>query len=265
MEKDFSISDAAKMAGMTSETLRHYDRIGLVKPSRKDEWTSYRYYTRQDIVRLNTVHALAQMDLSLREIKEVLDYDDLSKIVDFLKDAERRADEKIKELERGKEKIRLARANYERKLGRPRNQQAAYTQALPQRTILLSDELETPTLENLWNYHRHFFGQLPPETREEFSFEDLAGIYTEADTSRMFAQCQRHGEDSRLKTLPAGTWLCADCTETDRERTLENLLKTAREQYGAEPEFAVQLIVISGILQWNYQVQVLVEKVKLSY
>ena len=45
MKQYFSVGEAAKAAGTTSETLRHYDRIGLVKPSKKDEWTNYRYYT----------------------------------------------------------------------------------------------------------------------------------------------------------------------------------------------------------------------------
>ncbi|MCD8048612.1 MAG: MerR family transcriptional regulator [Clostridia bacterium] len=70
MKNYFSISEAAKAVGMTSETLRHYDRIGLVKPSLKDEWTNYRYYTREDIVRLNTVGALRRMDLPLKKIKK---------------------------------------------------------------------------------------------------------------------------------------------------------------------------------------------------
>ena len=61
MKKYFSVGEAAKSVHTTSETLRHYDRIGLVKPSRKDEWTNYRYYTEQDIVRLNTVRALQLM------------------------------------------------------------------------------------------------------------------------------------------------------------------------------------------------------------
>ncbi len=51
MKKYFSVGEAAKAVHTTSETLRHYDRIGLVKPSKKDEWTNYRYYTEQDIVR----------------------------------------------------------------------------------------------------------------------------------------------------------------------------------------------------------------------
>ena len=63
MRNYFSIGEAAKAVRTTSETLRHYDRIGLVKPSKKDEWTNYRYYTEQDIVRLNTVRASQVMDL----------------------------------------------------------------------------------------------------------------------------------------------------------------------------------------------------------
>ena len=93
MKKYFSVGEAAKTVHTTTETLRHYDRIGLVKPSRKDEWTNYRYYNEQDIVRLNTVRALQLMDLPLQEIKKVLEYDDLEKIVDFLVQAEKKADE----------------------------------------------------------------------------------------------------------------------------------------------------------------------------
>lgn len=259
MEELFSISKAASLAHTTPETLRHYDRIGLVRPSRKDQWTSYRYYTRRDIVRLNTVHALAQMDLSLREIKQVLEYDDLSKIVAFLEQAERRADEKIRELQYGKEKLRLARADYERKLPGQPKQQSVYTAELPSRVILLSDTLERPTLDNLWSYLRHFYGLLGPDDRDAYAFEDLAGIYTEAGRSRMFAQCLRHPDAPGLKTLPAGTYLCADCTEENRETVLEALQHQARAQYQAEAAFAVQLIVISGILQWSYRIQVLIQ------
>lgn len=116
MKKYFSIGEAAKAVHTTSETLRHYDRIGLVKPGKKDEWTNYRYYTEKDIVRLNTVRALQVMDLSLQEIKKVLEYDDLEKIVDFLRQAEKKADQKIEALEYSKLKIQRAREDYEKKI-----------------------------------------------------------------------------------------------------------------------------------------------------
>lgn len=53
MEKLFSISQAAKTVNMTTETLRYYDRIGLVHPSRTDTWSKYHYYSEKDIVRLH--------------------------------------------------------------------------------------------------------------------------------------------------------------------------------------------------------------------
>ena len=69
-------------------------------------------------------------------------------------------------------------------------------------------------------------------------------------------RCIRHGEAQSLLTLPAGAYLCADCTEENRGAVVDGLMRTARQAYGAEPEFTVQLIVVSGILQWNYQAQV---------
>ena len=126
MEKHFSIGEAAKVVHTTTETLRHYDRIGLVKPSKKDEWTKYRYYTDQDIVRLNTVRLLQLMDLPLQEIKKVLGYDDLEKIVAFLSQAEKKADEKIAALQYSKSKIQLAREDYERKLRARKNRSGTF-------------------------------------------------------------------------------------------------------------------------------------------
>ena len=258
MANYFSIGEAAKAAHSTTETLRHYDRIGLVKPSRKDEWTNYRYYTEQDIVRMNTVRALQLMDLPLREIGKVLEYDDLGKIVDFLAQAEKKADEKIAALEYSKSKIRLAKADYESKLRARKNPAGTFIREMPERVILLSDSLEAPTVDNLWNYLSHFYEKLSPPLREQFSFEDLAGIYTENGTSRLFALCVRHGETDGLKRLPEGKYLCAGCTEADRESTLEELMDKARTEYGASPQFTVQLIVVSGILQWTYEAQVFI-------
>lgn len=255
MKKIFSIGETAKKVGMTSETLRHYDRIGLVKPSQKDEWTNYRYYTAEDIVLLNTVRALQQMDIPLKKIKEVLEYDDLEKIIDFLNEAEKCADEKIALLKESKAMIHRARADYERK---PRHifTEDAFVERFPKQVILLSDTLETPTMDNLWNYLSHFYNKVGEERRDLFEFEDAAGIYTENGKSRLFAICVKYDQTDGLITLPKGDYLCADCTEKERADKLKELLKIAEMEYNTRPEFTVQQIVVSGILQWKYQLRV---------
>lgn len=259
MKKYFSVGEAAKSVHTTSETLRHYDRIGLVKPSKKDEWTKYRYYTEQDIVRLNTVRALQLMDLSLQEIKKVLEYDDLEKIVDFLTQAEKKADEKMAALQYSKSKIQLAKADYKRKLQGQQKFSGTFLKDCPERVILLSDTLEVPTLDNLWNYLSHFYDKVTPAFKGQFFFEDLAGIYTENGVSRLFAVCIRYEEIDGLKVLPKGKYLCASCTEESREQVFSELMRIARTKYGVEPTFKVQFIVVSGILHWDYEVQVYIE------
>ena len=261
MEKFFSISKTAETAGMTAETLRYYDRIGLVTPSKTDKNTGYRYYSQAEIVRLNTIKALRSMDLSLSEIRNILEYDDLKKIAEALKQTEAKADKKIAELRDAKNKIRRARNFYESKLYGNAFSDNIFLKEFPRRVILLSDKLSAPTVDNLWNYHRHFYGRLPQEIRDEFAFDDLAGIYECGGTARMFALCNSFVQTDGIRILPQGKYLCADCTEENREEILRLLTTKAKHEYGASPRFSVQIIVLSGILQWNYQAQVPVEKI----
>lgn len=255
-KKYFSIGEAARQAHLTSETLRHYDRIGLVKPSKVDKHTQYRYYTAEDIVRLNTVHALQQMDLPLQEIKRVLEYDDLEKIIEFLEQAEQRADEKIASVQYSKAKIQRAKANYEKKLHHWQAPEGISTKRFPKRTLMLADPVEQITVDDLWSYHRRFYRRLSPEQKKQFAFEDLAGVYRDNSSARYFAVCTRYTEITGLKTIPAGVYLCADCAEETRQGTLEKLLDIAKREYRVYPDFSLQLVVISGILQWKYQLQV---------
>ena len=120
--------------------------------------------------------------------------------------------------------------------------------------------MEQPTLNNLWDYHSHYYDQIGENDKSNFAFEDLAGIYEKGGISRLFAVCTKYKKINGLNILPKGEYLCADCTEETREQVLKTLLDTAKTQYNIIPEFTVHLIVLSGILQWNYQIQILVKE-----
>lgn len=256
MEKLYSIREAARIVELTSEALRHYDRIGLVSPSHRDAQTGYRYYTRAELIRLSTIRALRGMDVPLEEIKRALDMDSLEAVIAFFNRAERRADEKLARLQYAKRKIRQARAEYEKKLEPPRAGDDAFEQYFPKRVILLSDRLREPELDNLWCYHKSFYDQLEPEQRERFAFEDLAGIYHSGGQSRLFAVCLSHVPRPDVIELPAGEYLCLDCVEEDRRDAMARLMGASEARGGGRAGFALELVVVSGILQWNYQVQV---------
>lgn len=56
------------MMQVTVKTLRHYEQKGLLKPDEVDEWTGYRYYTVEQMQRLNSIRELQQLGFSLDEI-----------------------------------------------------------------------------------------------------------------------------------------------------------------------------------------------------
>ena len=69
---DASIQQVARLAGTTSRTLRHYDAIGLLAPSRIGE-NGYRWYDDDALVRLQRILLLRELGLGLPEIRRVLD------------------------------------------------------------------------------------------------------------------------------------------------------------------------------------------------
>ncbi len=68
---DWSIQQIAKLAGTTSRTLRHYDDIGLLAPSRIGH-NGYRHYDQAALVRLQRILLLRELGLGLPQISEVL-------------------------------------------------------------------------------------------------------------------------------------------------------------------------------------------------
>lgn len=68
---EWSIQQIARTAGTTSRTLRHYDEIGLVRPSRIGS-NGYRHYDEQALVRVQRVLLLRELGLGLPQIAEVL-------------------------------------------------------------------------------------------------------------------------------------------------------------------------------------------------
>jgi len=69
---EVSIQEVARLAGTTSRTLRHYDAIGLLPPSRV-AGNGYRWYDDDSLVRLQRILLLRDLGLPLPQIGRVLD------------------------------------------------------------------------------------------------------------------------------------------------------------------------------------------------
>ena len=67
----FAIAAAAELSGMHPQTLRQYDRLGLVSPTRTAGKS--RRYTMRDIMQLREIAALGAEGLNLEGIRRILE------------------------------------------------------------------------------------------------------------------------------------------------------------------------------------------------
>lgn len=114
MEKLYSIQEVSRMLRISKDTLRYYDRIGIVSPSREDN--QYRRYSKDDLIDLMNIQIMQYADFSLDEIRgkfsfhrmENIDPANCEEVASFLdaKNAETR--KKIAHLEKVSQLLNVA-------------------------------------------------------------------------------------------------------------------------------------------------------------
>lgn len=67
MEKLYSIKEASEILGIPKDTLRYYDRIGVVSPARLEN--RYRRYSKDDLIDLMNIQIMQYADFSLEDMK----------------------------------------------------------------------------------------------------------------------------------------------------------------------------------------------------
>ncbi|MCA1598589.1 MAG: MerR family transcriptional regulator, partial [Chloroflexi bacterium] len=86
----FTISVAAEMVNVHAQTLRHYERIGLIAPKRSEG--KIRYYTLEDIELLDTIKDLIEdRKVNLAGVQAILDLRE--QMEEMRAEAEREIDE----------------------------------------------------------------------------------------------------------------------------------------------------------------------------
>lgn len=68
----FKIGEFSQFTRVSVKMLRHYDDLGLLKPAQVDRWTGYRYYSADQLPRLNRILVLKELGFALEQITELL-------------------------------------------------------------------------------------------------------------------------------------------------------------------------------------------------
>ncbi|WP_417308720.1 MerR family transcriptional regulator [Devosia sp.] len=77
--KLLTVNQLARVAHVTVRTLHHYDAIGLLKPASIGR-NGYRYYGRDELLRLQQIRLHRELDIPLAEIGDILDAPDFDQL-----------------------------------------------------------------------------------------------------------------------------------------------------------------------------------------
>ena len=94
-----TIKEFASLCGCSTQTLRYYDKIALLKPVRVDPWSGYRYYDQSQAIDFVKIKNLQAADFTIDEIKGLLTLTDNQVYEAF----DRKIAEQTQKLERIKE------------------------------------------------------------------------------------------------------------------------------------------------------------------
>ena len=109
-----SIGKMAKLNRVSISTLRLYDEKGLLKPRYTDPDSGYRYYDIYQNARLDMIAYMKELGMSLSEIAEVFQKEDLTLIEDILSKKNEQIHEQIRQLRARHDAVERAIISIER-------------------------------------------------------------------------------------------------------------------------------------------------------
>ncbi|ATF12191.1 MerR family DNA-binding transcriptional regulator [Brevibacillus sp. HB1.2] len=121
-EESWTISDLAQQLDVSTRTIRYYEELGLISPSRTEKGS--RYYNRKDRARLRLILRGKRFGFSLDQIREMIELFDedrtgraqLLRTIEYGNQKLAEIDEKIMELRQLREDILVYKQNFEQKL-----------------------------------------------------------------------------------------------------------------------------------------------------
>lgn len=112
MKDKFLIGELASLFNITTDTLRHYDKINLLKPE-QDQDNHYRYYDVACLFKLSRILFLKNLGISLTEIEKYMQQKNSDRLQTMLKKKNDDLDLKIQHLLNLKQKINAKLAIFE--------------------------------------------------------------------------------------------------------------------------------------------------------
>lgn len=210
MNRYFTISKFARLRGIDINSLRYYERLGILIPAYTDPHTRYRYYTAEQLSILDMILLCINLGVPLKELKAYFDESGRFQNRALFEEGKRRTKEKIRELQGSLRSIEHTLTFLE-DTGRYTQKNTPYCRPIPRRRLVtapygggLSDinamETAFATL-NTYARERQLFPVLPMGILNRFTGgRFLRAVYWEIS--------EPLSADERIVELPEGSYRC---------------------------------------------------------
>ncbi len=223
-ENLLSITELAKLRQVTSETLRYYDRIGLITPDYVDPQTRYRYYSIRQYEKLGTIKELRQLGMSIHDITDYFSGRNLRKSHQLLLHQLELLEEEIRKQQLLSEILRR-KLHFLSEITPPPPVDKVFCRAFPQRYMITFGEPAGGSREHAFAFTRleRYLDEVAP-----ILASDRIGVYADwhllepsddyiPAVPMIFVERDAI-ESEHERTIPPGDYLCMNYRRGELER-----------------------------------------------
>ena len=221
-----SIGQMAELNHVSEQTLRLYDKEGLLVPRCVDPVTGYRYYHIIQSAKLDLIQNMKIYGMTLRQIRSFLDSNDPSALRALLTEQAASIEERIRQLRRSQSAITRTLDNYRRYEAMPRNGEI-FLEYIPERRIFryscdvnyfdqdesgyeyMLRQMKTNLVAN--NMPLSYFTNIGTIIRREHLVPDALF------SNEVFLFVDEDDSSQAMETLPAASYLCLCSDEFSME------------------------------------------------
>ena len=221
-----SIGQMAELNHVSEQTLRLYDKEGLLVPRCVDPVTGYRYYLIIQSAKLDLIQNMKVYGMTLRQIRSFLDSNDPAALRALLTEQADSIEERIRQLRRSQSAITRTLDNYRRYEAMPRNGEI-FLEYIPERRIFryscdvnyfdqdesgyeyMLRQMKTNLVAN--NMPLSYFTNIGTIIRREHLVPD--SLFS----NEVFLFVDEDDSSQAMETLPAASYLCLCSDEFSME------------------------------------------------
>ena len=257
-----SIGQMAELNHVSEQTLRLYDKEGLLVPRCVDPVTGYRYYHIIQSAKLDLIQNMKVYGMTLRQIRSFLDSNDPAALRALLTEQADCIEERIRQLRRSQSAITRTLDNYRRYEAMPRNGEI-FLEYIPERRIFryncdvnyfdqdesgyeyMLRQMKTNLVAN--NMPLSYFTNIGTIIRREHLVPDALF------SNEVFLFVDEDDSSQAMETLPAASYLCLCSDEFSMEAANVRRLLDYVQTRGCEiaGDYICEVVVDFPMLDFN--------------